>query len=67
MLKDADETKRKVLCEMNNRIAKLEKHENEPISTRAGQYEQLDNVVSNIICSALLGELSDLKRYIEEI
>ena len=58
---------RKIINEIDRRIDKLAKHENDIIPKDASQYEQLDNVVANIICSALLGELEGLKSYIEDV
>ena len=62
-----NDTKRKIINEIDRRIDKLAKHENDIIPKDASQYEQLDNVVANIICSALLGELEGLKSYIEDV
>lgn len=59
--------KKEIIEEIDRRIDKLAKHENDTIPKDASQYEQLDNVVANIICSALLGELEGLKDYIEDI
>ena len=62
-----DRTKNEILKEIDRRIDKLAKHENEPISQDAGQYEQLDDIVANMICSALLGEIQDLKNYVNDV
>lgn len=59
--------KKEVINEIDRRIEKLARHENDVISQHASQYEQLDSVVANIICSALLGELESLKKAIEDI
>lgn len=59
--------KKEIINEIDRRIEKLACHENDVISQEKSQYEQLDNVVANIICSALLGELEGLKRDIEGI
>lgn len=59
--------KKEIINEIDRRIEKLARHENDAISQEKSQYEQLDNVVANIICSALLGELEGLKRDIESI
>lgn len=60
-------TKKEIINEIDRRIDKLAKHENDVIPQDASQYEQLDNVVANIICSALLGELEGLKKYVEDV
>lgn len=59
--------KDEILQEIQNRIHKLESHENDKIKLSDNQYEELNQAIAKIIRVALHGELVGLQDYIKEL
>ncbi len=63
----SDNIKKEILEEIQNRIDKLEEHENDKIKLSDNQYEELNKAIAKIIRVALYGELVGLKDFINKL
>ncbi len=57
------ECKQKILAELDERIKKLEKHEDDFKANNNNQFEELNHAVSSVIGSALTKEISSIKDF----
>lgn len=55
----------KVQAEIDSRIQRLEEHRYNPIDVTGNHVEELNQAVSKVIGTALLGELKSLKSFVE--
>ncbi len=55
----------KVQAEIDSRIQRLEEHRYDPIDVTGNHVEELNQAVSKVIGTALLGELKSLKSFVE--
>ena len=59
--------KSEILEEINHRIEILREHQDEEIIVTGNQYEELNQALSKVISTPLIGELESLKSYIEKL
>ncbi len=55
----------KVQAEIDSRIQRLEEHRYDPIDVTGNHVEELNQAVSKVIGTALLGELKSLKSFVQ--
>ena len=57
----------KIEAELDSRIERLEEHRYDPIDVTGDHVEELNQAVSKVIGTALLGELKSLKTFVSEL
>lgn len=57
----------KILTELDSRINRLNEHKDDKIQITGNQYEELNQAVSKVIGTALLGELEGLKTFVQDL
>lgn len=55
----------KIAAEIDSRIQRLEEHRYDPIDVTGNHVEELNQAVSKVIGTALIGELKNLKSFVE--
>lgn len=59
--------KSEIIQEIDHRIEILREHQDEEIIITGNQYEELNQALSKVIGTPLIGELQSLKSYIEKL
>ena len=59
--------KSEIIQEIDHRIEILREHQGEEIIITGNQYEELNQALSKVIGTPLIGELESLKSYIEKL
>ncbi|MBU5450348.1 hypothetical protein [Acetivibrio sp. MSJd-27] len=59
--------KSEIIQEIDHRIEILREHQDEEIIITGNQYEELNQALSKVIGTPLIGELESLKSYIEKL
>ena len=66
--KDSDFVSRQeIIEEIDRRIGLLKEHENDAIEITGNQYAELNRALSKVIGVPLMGELTSMKEYIQQM
>lgn len=59
--------KTEIIQEIDHRLEILREHQDDEIIVTGNQYEELNQALSKVISTPLIGELESLKSYIEKL
>ncbi len=60
-------SRREIIEEIDRRIGLLKEHENDAIEITGNQYAELNRALSKVIGVPLMGELTSMKEYIQQM
>ena len=60
-------SRQEIIEEIDRRIGLLKEHENDAIEITGNQYAELNRALSKVIGVSLMGELTSMKEYIQQM
>ena len=60
-------SRQEIIEEIDRRIGLLKEHENDAIEITGNQYAELNRALSKVIGGPLMGELTSMKEYIQQM